>query len=196
MSDLMSKLAISKAIMDKHNSMGRGQTAGETYTIEKPMVEEFDRPNATYNIPHELMAESKPAETKQTVPGKDRILNSKLPDEIKRLMIENPIVAANPLVGGGPVLSEELVEKASKLMGVKKQEQQMNEQRNTQRQPQSQNTLDNKEMRRMMKEVVQEVLKENGLILESSDSTNESMVLKVGQHIFEGKITKIKKLKK
>ena len=47
-----------------------------------------------------------------------------------------------------------------------------------------------------MKEVVQEVLKENGLIVESSDSTNESMVIKVGQHIFEGKISKIKKLKK
>lgn len=196
MSDLMSKLMISKAIMDKHNTMGRGQTTADNYTIEKPMVEEYNAPNATYNIPQELMTESKPVEINQTVPAKDRILNSKLPDEIKRLMIENPIVATNPLVGGGPVLSEELVEKASKLMGVKKQEQQMNEQRNAQRQPQSQNTLDNKEMRRMMKEVVQEVLKENGLILESSDSTNESMVIKVGQHIFEGKISKIKKLKK
>jgi tRNA(His) 5'-end guanylyltransferase len=56
--------------------------------------------------------------------------------------------------------------------------------------------MHNKEMRKLMKEVVQEVLKENGLIVESSDSTNESMVIKVGQHIFEGKISKIKKLKK
>ena len=47
----------------------------------------------------------------------------------------------------------------------------------------------------MMKEVVEEVLKENGLIVESTSKTNDIMVIKVGQHLFEGKISKVKKLK-
>jgi hypothetical protein len=47
----------------------------------------------------------------------------------------------------------------------------------------------------MLKEVVKEVLKENGLLIESVNKTNETMVIRVGQHIFEGKISKIKKVK-
>ena len=50
-------------------------------------------------------------------------------------------------------------------------------------------------LRKMMKEVVEEVLKENGLIVESTSKTNDIMVIKVGQHLFEGKISKVKKLK-
>ena len=46
----------------------------------------------------------------------------------------------------------------------------------------------------MIKEVVQEVLKENGLIVESTSKSNEVLSFRVGQHIFEGKITKIKKI--
>jgi hypothetical protein len=194
MSDLMSKLAMSKAIMDKHNNMGRGQATSGNYNISTPMVEEFDTPTANYNIPQEFISESKPINTNPVPAGKDRIMSSKLPDEIKRLMIENPIVATNPLMGGGPVLSEELIEKAAKLMGTNKK-QSLNEETVVKGQSKGQNVLDNNEMRKMLKEVVQEVLKENGLITESTSKTNEVMVIKVGQHIFEGKISKIKKLK-
>jgi hypothetical protein len=105
-------------------------------------------------------------------------------------MIENPINAANPLMGGGPVLSDELIEAATKLMGTNKPQQAQS----VQRQPQGQNVPDT-DLRQMMKEVVREVLKENGLITESTSNTNEVMVIKVGQHIFEGKISKVKKLK-
>jgi hypothetical protein len=52
----------------------------------------------------------------------------------------------------------------------------------------------NSDLRKLLKEVVKEVLKENGLISESSSKTNEVLSLRVGQHIFEGKITKIKKV--
>jgi hypothetical protein len=48
---------------------------------------------------------------------------------------------------------------------------------------------------RMMKEVVEEVLAENGMIIESDTKTNETMTIRVGQHIFEGKISRIKKTK-
>jgi hypothetical protein len=182
MSDLMQRLAISKAIMDKHNGMGRN---GVSSGIVNPSVEDFETPTANYNLPQEFMSESVSSQSLGQPVTKDKILNSKLPDEIKRLMIENPIEAKNPLMGGGPVLSDELVEKAAKLMGNKKP------------QPQSQQPMsnNNSDLKSMMKEVVREVLKENGLILESTSKTDETMVIRVGQHIFEGKISKVKKVK-
>jgi hypothetical protein len=47
-----------------------------------------------------------------------------------------------------------------------------------------------------MKEVVQEVLKENGLLTESETKSNEVFKFRVGQHIFEGKLVKVKKIAK
>jgi DUF917 family protein len=46
----------------------------------------------------------------------------------------------------------------------------------------------------MIKEAVRETLKEQGLIAESTEKTNEIFSFKVGKHIFEGKITKVKKI--
>ncbi len=50
--DLMQKLAISKKIMDVHSGIQRG-----TATPSMPMVENFETPNASYNIPQEYMGE-------------------------------------------------------------------------------------------------------------------------------------------
>ena len=49
-------------------------------------------------------------------------------------------------------------------------------------------------LKKIVKEVVDEALSENGLMMESSEKTNELFSFKVGKHIFEGKVTKIKKL--
>ena len=57
MSDLMQKLAISKAIMDRHNTMSRGN-APEPTNIQTPMVESYDAPAANFNIPSEFISES------------------------------------------------------------------------------------------------------------------------------------------
>lgn len=193
-SNLMEKLAISKAIMDKHNNMGRGQLSSQSYDtpLSSPELEDFKTPNIKYNIPKELMSESKPINPNPQVATKDRILGSKLPDEIKKLMLENPIVPANPMSPSNSILSDELIEKASRLMGTNK-EYQTKKSSNTQNLTES--TTNNDNLRKMMKEVVQEVLSENGLMIESTDKTNETVVIKVGQHIFEGKISKIKKIK-
>lgn len=188
MSDLMQKLAISKAIMDKHNGIGRGQASSSPMNINQPSLEEFETPTANYNLPQEFMSESKSISTEAPVNTKDKILNSRLPDEIKKLMLENPIHVSNPLSPSSSVLSDELVEKASKLMGTKKP------QTPPQGQPQGQNVSDSN-LRQIMKEVVQEVLKENGLISESSSKADEIMMIKVGKHLFEGKISRVKKLK-
>ena len=52
--DLMQKLAKSKAIMDVHNKMGRGNASG------MPLMEgmNMDIPNARYNIPDDILAEN------------------------------------------------------------------------------------------------------------------------------------------
>jgi hypothetical protein len=189
--NLMEKLAISKAIMDKHNNINRGQVPSQSFNIQQPELQEFQAPTANYNIPQELMTETKSIPSNPQPASKDRILNSRLPDEIKKLMIENPITQVNPMSPSNSVLSDELVEKASKLMGTKRPQ----PQQQSQIQPQRQNVRDNDDLRQMMKEVVEEVLRENGLLMEKSSNTNESIAIKVGQHIFEGKISKIKKTK-
>lgn len=186
MSNLMEKLAISKAIMDKHNNIKRGSS--EPTSIPQETLKEFSVPNASYNLPTEFLSENTVVKSKTETPTKDKILNSRLPDEIKKLMLENPINPSSPLVGQSPVLSNELIEKASKLMGTTP--------------PSSKPTMSrqkinesNDDLKSLLKEVVQEVLLENGLILEESNKTNETVLIKVGKHIFEGKISKIKKVK-
>jgi hypothetical protein len=63
-----------------------------------------------------------------------------------------------------------------------------------QEQPQPQNNFNNNQLREMLKEVVEEVLQENGILTESTQKSNEVFSFKVGKHIFEGKVTKIKKI--
>jgi hypothetical protein len=89
--------------MDKHNEMPR-HNAGDGM-VTNINVQEFSAPQAQYNLPDEFIQEQKPTQQPQVV-SRDRILNSKLPDEIKQLMIENPIVP--PSMGSSTVLSNEI----------------------------------------------------------------------------------------
>jgi hypothetical protein len=47
----------------------------------------------------------------------------------------------------------------------------------------------------LVKQAVNEALRENGLLVEETEKTNESFSFRVGSHIFEGKVTKVKKIK-
>jgi hypothetical protein len=187
--DLIKKLMISKQIMQKHDTMGRAK--GNDVTT--PMVEEFTPVAGQYNIPQELMMESRPSTNYNTeIPSEDRIKNSKLPDEIKRLMLEHPI--EKPNVGSGTVLSNDLVEKASRVMNTDASGKQIKPNQPSPKSPITESVNINN-IRGLLKEVVEEVLNENGLIVESETNSNEIFKFRVGQHIFEGKLTKIKKLK-
>ena len=191
--DLIKKLMVSKAIMDKHNKMPRSGDA--TSIINTPTVESFEAPSARYNLPNDVMVENKTNVTHVSQPiAKDRILSSKLPDEIKRLMIEHPIVQSNPMVG--TTLPNDLIDKASRLMNVDASGKQINEQpkRRPQGQNVSENVLDNSELKDMVKVALREILSENGLITESTQKSNDIFSFRVGKHIFEGKVTKIKKV--
>ena len=194
--DLMQKLMISKKIMDKHNDMGRNTNQG----LSSPMLENFEPVNAKYNLPNDILTESQPIRrTNSEAPTEDRILNSKLPEEIKRLMLEYPIQQPSSM-NGSSILSDDLVEKASRLMNVdasgkntkNTQTKKVVEETVNRRQSSSQpNTSD---LKKMLREVVTEVLSENGLLTESEKNSNEVFKFRVGQHIFEGKLTKIKKI--
>jgi hypothetical protein len=186
--DLLNKLLISKKIMEKHNTIGRGQTGG---LPSAPMVEEFQPVNATYNLPENLMEETKPRTYTTETPTEDRIKNSRLPDEIKQLMIEHPIDKPTMGVNTGVGLSDELIEKAARLMGnnvVKEQTSQPNVKQTVL--PQTNN------IKQIVKETVEEVLRENGLLVESETKSNDLFKFRVGQHIFEGRLTNVKKVVK
>lgn len=185
--DLIRKLMVSKQIMDKHNTMGRGQAQD---TISKPMVEEYQPVSGTYNIPQDLMEEAQPQKSYNTeAPTEDRIKNSRLPDEIKQLMLEHPIQQPTMGVNTGTAITPELAQKASRLMGVEKN----NVVVENQKRPQQTQT-DNSDIRSIIRETVEDVLRENGLIAESETKSNEVFKFRVGQHIFEGKVTNIKKV--
>lgn len=186
--DLINRLMISKKIMEKSDQIGRGQTRPST-----PTLEEYQPVSGNYNIPQEFLQESQQQKTYNTeVPTEDRIMKSKLPDEIKQLMLQHPIQQPTMGVNTGVGLSEDLVERASRLMNndqPKKQKNIVNETRQTQ-------NISNEDIRDIIRETVEDVLRENGLIAESETKSNEMFKFRVGQHIFEGRVTNIKKVPK
>lgn len=198
--DLMNKLMISKKIMDIHNNVPRGQAKENSINFNTE-VQEFSAPSAKYVIPEEFMGtQQQPKIPTQNTNSKDRIMSSKLPDEIKRLMIEHPIQQPNTM-GGGSVISNELVEKAARLMNndiannvnpYQQKKQQVQENVKTQN---LNTSLDKNVLKNLIRETIEEVLGENGLLVESTTKSNDMFQFKVGSHIFEGKVTRIKKIK-
>ena len=182
------------AIIDKHNNIPRGNSP-EISSPQSVAVQDFSAPQAKYNLPSDLMEQSsRPTNTAPV--GVDAIKKSKLPDEIKRLMMEHPI--------GQPqqqptTISDELIEKAARLMkqnggGYMPESAKPKQTTQQQSQPSSNSGIDYKLIQKMINEAVNNALKENGLVVESSEKSNEVFNFKVGKHIFEGKVTKIKKL--
>jgi hypothetical protein len=190
--DLMSRLVASKAIMDNpkfaktKNSMNDG--------LPPTSLQEFDMPQAKYNIPQEFLQESQPVNqpylssipkenTKPVgVPTVDAIKNSRLPDEIKKLMMEHPIAQAQQQQTA--TLSNDLIERASRLMrengsgyvpesAKPKQVQQQSQSTNTSAQ------IDYKLIKKMITEAVNDALAENGLMVESTERSNEQFTFKV-----------------
>ena len=198
--DLMQKLMISKQIMDKHNNMDRGNSRNFNMNSEgfsSPMVESYEAPAAKYNIPQEFQQQA-PQQTRSNGPIEDRIASSKLPDEIKRLMLEHPIQQPSMGLSTGSVLSEELIEKASRLMNTspKGDPYKENQQQSKKVQTNYQSQIDINEIKKVVRETVEEVLQENGLLVESESKSSDMFKFRVGQHLFEGKVLNVKKMSK
>jgi hypothetical protein len=209
MSDLMQKLAMSnvREIMNQTSVPRKTETSSH-------MVQEFDMPQAKYNIPQEFLQEQPsmgqgqqpylselPRVNTKPVgnPSVDAIKNSKLPDDIKRLMMEHPIAQPQQQEA---TLSNDLIERATRLMKQEKsgyipESAKPKSQPSQSVEPQqtsSTEKINYKLIQKMINEAVNNALKENGLIMESSEKSNEIFSFKVGKHVFEGKVTKIKKL--
>jgi hypothetical protein len=202
MDQLMSKLVNAKAIMNAMDTKPRTAQGGLPPTS---LEQQFDVPTARYNIPQEFLQEQPSQQTQPYlselprentkpvgVPTVDAIKNSKLPDEIKKLMMENPI--AQPAQQTA-TLSEDLIERASRLMKENKGGYipESAKPKTTQAQPISNTQIDYKMIKKMVSQAVNEALEENGLLIESTEKSNEMFTFKVGKHIFEGRVTKIKK---
>ena len=183
MDSLMQKLMMSKAIMDKSDTIGRGNAIPTN--IQDTGYENTPQPKANYNIPQEYMTEApvnRQTSSQPKTPTIDSIKNSKLPDEIKKLMIEHPI---NPVQQPQNVISNEIVEKATKMM---KDQGMISDKK-----PQNFSGLDKNALQEMIESSVRKILTESGVIPSSEEPTNDVFQFKVGKHIFEGKVTKIKK---
>lgn len=197
--DLIQKLMVSKKIMERHDTMGRGNNGINNFST--PQVENYEAPQATYNLPNDILNESE-FHTTSTVSKpqqpvtKDRIMSSKLPDEIKQLMMEHPIVQPNNPLTGGSSISSELAEKAARLMNVNAKGEQLPNTK--QRRPIVNENVSNgisaDDIRSIVRETVEAVLKENGLMVESTKKSNDVFKFRVGQHMFEGKVTKVRKI--
>lgn len=199
--DLMSRLVASKAIMDspKFNSKASQYDGG----LPPTSLQEFNAPQARYNIPEEFLQEQPSSapllssvsreNTKPVgVPTVDAIKNSRLPDEIKRLMIEHPI--AQPQQQQSATLSNDLIEKASRLMKSGTNNYVPDSAKQKQQPIKESSNLDVSKIQQMIEAAVEKALQKNGMIVESTEKTGEVFSFRVGKHIFEGKVTKIKKL--
>jgi hypothetical protein len=204
--DLMQRLAVSKRIMEKTENLQRN-----TQKKINPPVQEFEPINATYNLPEEFLPNKE--NISQYDPSQpldeNKILNSKLPDEIKRLMIEQPIVQPNS-IGGSAHISEEVIQGAQRLMSLEPNKisnssnKNVKENINIEQSKTNYNTTNfnvnemksiiRDVVRDTVRDVVREELKEAGMLVESTQNTDEVIQFKVGNHLFVGRVTKIKKL--
>jgi hypothetical protein len=185
--DLMKKLVQAKKVMNKVD--------GGNY--ERGHVNEA----ALLSDPEDLMksqygGEQQPQTNQRSVGGPasvDKIQNSKLPDAIKRAMIENPI----PQISLNDTLDMDFVKGAKRLMeqeGVSSKKSQQKQSLTTS----AGGNIDMNAIALMIENTVRKVMDEklNQILTASTTSSiNENLVLKVGESIFKGKITGVSKAK-
>ena len=177
--DLMSKLVQSKKVMNKV----------DTGSFERGNVNE----NVLLSDPDELMTQQIPTNKTASAPAptQDRIQNSKLPDAIKKAMMENPI----PQISLNDTLDMDFVKGAKRLMeqeGVSQKPKTQTKQTNTT------SNIDMSAIATLIENTVRKVMDEKLnqiLTAQQTTSINENLVLKVGDSIFKGKITGVNKAK-
>jgi hypothetical protein len=146
--------------------------------------------------PEELMRNQEPSQPRKVLntPSISKIQNSKLPDAIKRAMIEHPIEQMQS-ISLNDTLDMDFIKGAKRLM------EQEGVSTKTSTQPKSTVTNSNIDMNTiatLIENTVRKVMDEklNQILTASTTSTiNENLVLKVGDSIFRGKITGVNKAK-
>lgn len=178
--DLMQKLVQAKKVMNKVDSGN----------YEKGNVNE----SMLKSDPNELINTNIETSNKRPVgaPTVDKIQNSKLPDHIKRAMIENPI----PQISLNDSIDMDFVKGAKRLMeqeGIptkKAQQKNVGSFSNSNIDMNAIAVLIENTVRKVMDEKLNQIL-----TAQQTQSINENLVLKVGDSVFKGKITGVNKSK-
>ena len=183
--DLMKKLVQAKKVMNKVD--------GGDY--ERGHVNESMLLSSPEDVMNNTEYQSTPTRPIGS-PSIDKIQNSKLPDAIKRAMIESPIQQMNQ-ISLNDTLDMDFIKGAKRLMeqeGVATKKQQVQ----PQRQQSSGGNIDMGAIAVLIENTIRKVLDEklNQILNAQTTSTiNENLVLKVGDSIFKGKITGVNKAK-
>jgi len=182
--DLMKKLVQAKKVMNKVDGGN----------FERGHVNE----SMLLSDPSELMESQLPQQTNTRPVGGnmnvDKIQNSKLPDAIKRAMIEHPIEQMQS-ISLNETLDMDFVKGAKRLM---EQEGISSKKSQPQQRQSSGGNIDMNAIAVLIENTVRKVMDEklNQILSASTTSSiNENLVLKVGDSIFKGKITGVNKAK-
>ena len=181
--DLMKKLVQAKKVMNKVDggNYERGHVNSEVLRSDPSELMEMQTPQ---------QPNTRPVGGNMNI---DKIQNSKLPDAIKKAMMENPIQQ----ISLNDTLDMDFVKGAKRLM----------EQEGVATRPSTQpkqtivnnnNNIDMNAIAVLIENTVRKVMDEklNQILTASTTSSiNENLVLKVGDSIFKGKITGVNKAK-
>jgi hypothetical protein len=182
--DLMMKLVQAKKVMNKV----------ETGSFERGNVDE----SVLRADPEELSAQySQQPQVRSSQPQQtnvSRIMESKLPDAIKKAMIDNPI----PQISLTDSLDINFVEKTKRLM----ESEGVSTKKSTNKQQSSSPSYNSSDLVPIIENIVRKTVTEildaklnQILTAQQTLSINENLVLKVGDSIFKGKITGVNKSK-
>jgi len=186
--DLMTKLAKASKVMKKVE--GGNFTRGN---VSESMLSDGYDDEGEYT--QQPLQQQMPQQYSTPDFDVSRIQNSKLPDAIKKAMMENPISQ----ISLGDTLDMDFVKGAKRLI---EQENRANNQSQPKKQTKPVQTVgDNIDMNAiatLIENTVRKVMDEklNQILTAQTTSTiNENLVLKVGDSIFKGKITGVNKSK-
>lgn len=184
--DLMSKLVQAKKLMNKVDTGNYTRGNIDESKLMAPS-DETGYVNEDYNEP---VVNTRPVGT----PTVDKIQQSKLPDNIKKAMMENPI----PQISLSDSIDMDFVKGAKRLMeqeNLSSKSTAPTKQTTSTTSPSGINmntlaTLIENTVRKVMDEKLTQILS-----AQQTQSINENLVLKVGDSIFRGKITGVNKSK-
>jgi hypothetical protein len=194
--ELSQKLVNAKKVMSKVDN-GDFSKGNINENIIKSSPEEVAQNMTAPSTPNTQTKKPAPYDLK-------KVQESKLPDAIKRAMIDNPI----PQIGLDNSLDMDFVEKTRALM---EQDGQFVPERNEPTAPSSPSTnysspqpsgdletrltpIIENVIRKTLEEIVDKKLNQI-LLAQESKSINEGLAIKVGDSIFTGKLTKVKSMK-
>jgi hypothetical protein len=185
---LMENLARAKKVMNKVDN-GSYERSDATYAPQEDLSAYDFAPDYAGN-PNQVV-ESK------SIPNADRINNSKLPDAIKKAMMENPI----PQITLNDTLNMDFVKGAKKLM----ERDSLSNTKKSQ-QPQVNTKAVGGDLVKQLTPIIESIVtktiervldKKLNELLSAKEtlSINENLAIKVGDSIFKGKITGVKSSK-